>query len=119
MSVNKFSDHLVIIPEDDANRQIANGFLMSTRVCERAVQVMPNAGGWLEALDKFELYSNEMHGLTRRRLLALIDFDGKYSTRWLIAQNKIPTQLSNRVYVLGVASEPEKLRATCGLWSDV
>lgn len=28
MSTNKFQPHVLIFPEDDANRQIANGFLL-------------------------------------------------------------------------------------------
>jgi hypothetical protein len=116
--INKFSDHLLVLPEDDANRQIANGFLLAARVDAQKIQVMPNAGGWLKALDKISSHSNEMEGLTTRRLLVLIDFDSQYEDRWQIAQSKIPTKFLDRIYVIGVASNPEKLRSNCGLTSE-
>jgi hypothetical protein len=28
MSVNKYHPHVLVLPEDDANRQLANGFLL-------------------------------------------------------------------------------------------
>lgn len=28
MSVNKYKPHVLVLPEDDANRQLANGFLL-------------------------------------------------------------------------------------------
>jgi hypothetical protein len=46
MSVNKYEDHVLVLPEDDANRQIANGFILNSNVKERAIQVLPIADGW-------------------------------------------------------------------------
>ena len=43
MSVNKFRQHVFVLPEDDANRQLANGFLLDLSV--RQVQILPEAGG--------------------------------------------------------------------------
>jgi hypothetical protein len=43
--MNKYRPHVIVIPEDDANRQIANGFLLHPAIATRAVGVMPPAGG--------------------------------------------------------------------------
>ena len=54
MSVNKHLPHILVLPEDDANRQLANGFLLQvdpTRM--RQMQVLPVAGGWTAVLDQF------------------------------------------------------------------
>jgi hypothetical protein len=45
MSLNKHKPHLIVLPEDDANRQIANGFINSSNVNQRAIQVLPPVGG--------------------------------------------------------------------------
>ncbi|HEX4229241.1 MAG TPA: hypothetical protein VHZ07_11265 [Bryobacteraceae bacterium] len=55
MSVNKFKPHVLILPEDDANRQLANGFLLALDpIVQRNVQVLPVAGGWIEVLHCFK-----------------------------------------------------------------
>ncbi len=45
MSVHKYQPHLYVIPEDDADRQIADGLMLQPRVDERRVQVVAPAGG--------------------------------------------------------------------------
>jgi hypothetical protein len=116
---NKFSEHLLVLPEDDANREIANGFLLDARVNAMKVQVLPTAGGWAKALSRISDHANDMHKLLNRRLLVLIDFDNDLETRWRIAQSKIPQLLQDRIYVLGVASQPEKLSASLGKGREV
>jgi hypothetical protein len=55
MSVNRYKPHIFVLPEDDANREIAVGFLLHPSILNpRQVQVMPNAGGWPNALDKLQ-----------------------------------------------------------------
>jgi hypothetical protein len=48
MSVNRYKQHVLILPEDDANRQIANGFLLDVNA--RQVQVQNVGGGWSAVL---------------------------------------------------------------------
>ncbi len=43
MSVNKYKEHVYVILEDDANRQIADGFVGHRNVDDRRIQVMPVA----------------------------------------------------------------------------
>lgn len=46
MSVNNYKPHLLVLPEDEANRQLANGFLQDFSLNLRCIQVLPIAGGW-------------------------------------------------------------------------
>ena len=45
MSVNRHKPHLLVLPEDDANRQLARGFELE--LSTRQFQVLQPAGGWL------------------------------------------------------------------------
>jgi hypothetical protein len=56
MSPNAYQDHVIILPEDDADRQIANGFRSSYHLgnANRKVWVVNEAGGWLKAKDLLE-----------------------------------------------------------------
>ena len=53
MSVNKHLPHVLVLPEDDANRQLANGFYLEIDR-PRQMQVLPVAGGWNEVLNSFK-----------------------------------------------------------------
>ena len=54
MSVNKYLPHVLVLPEDDANRQLANGFLLDRALMTRSIQVLAEAGGWTAVLDRFK-----------------------------------------------------------------
>jgi hypothetical protein len=111
VSANKHLPHVLVLPEDDANRQLANGFrleLDSSR--QRQIQVDPVAGGWLAVLDLF--VSDHIPAMTRyanRFVVLLIDFDRK-GDRLDYAKSRIPGDLGDRVFILGVWSKPEDLR---------
>jgi hypothetical protein len=58
------------LPEDDANRQIANGFLLNPYLNERAIQVLPIVGGWKKVLDEFNsVHAREMNKYLERRIV--------------------------------------------------
>jgi hypothetical protein len=45
----------MVLPEDDANSRLANGFLLDLdQSAITKIQVLPEAGGWKAALDTFE-----------------------------------------------------------------
>ena len=115
MSVNKYLPHLLILPEDDANRELANGFVLNHAVNSRAVQILPPAGGWKKVLHKFQ--ANYLDGMRKkyrdRHLVLLIDFD-QDKTRIDRVQEEIPQDVADRVFVLGTWSEPEALRTKTG-----
>ena len=109
---NKYKPHLFILPEDDANREFANGFLLADRVLQRNIQILKPAGGWLKAVNSI----NEC-GLSQyleRRLLLLIDFDGDAANRLTQIKAGLNQNIADRVYVVGTASEPEQLRKGIG-----
>jgi len=116
MSVNLYKPHVLVLPEDDANRQLVNGFLQDPALNSRAIQVLPIAGGWAKVRDVFE---NAQLALLRkypeRHLVLLIDFDQQVADREQIFQAVIPADVRQRVYLLGTQDEPEPLRKACGV----
>ena len=120
MSVNKYRPHVFVLPEDDANRRIANGFLLEESLDLRAIQVLPNGGGWTRVRDAFETaHINKMRLHRVRHVVLLVDFDGDVDRRH--AMNEVvPADLADRVFVIGVWSEPQELaRAGLGNFEDI
>lgn len=109
MSVNKNLPHILVLPEDDADRQLANGFHLGVDQT-RKIQVLEEAGGWNKVLECFEsTHISEMDRYTHRFMVLLIDFDRR-ANRLEQVKAKIPGRLKDRVFILGVWSEPEDLR---------
>ena len=110
MSVNKNRPHLFVLPEDDANRALANGFQLNQHIAPRSIQVLPCAGGWLKVRSQFQTdHILPMERNQLRHTVLLIDFDEMANRRDEIAK-VIPPHLTDRVFVLGVWSEPENLK---------
>lgn len=119
MSVNKYLPHLLVLPEDDANRQMANGFQLDEGLEIRRIQVLEEAGGWQKVLSCFEaVHLQEMDRYSCRFMVLLIDFDGR-NERLDRAMAVIPERLKERVFVLGAWSEPEKLRQNLGSYETI
>jgi hypothetical protein len=117
MSINKYKPHLLVLPEDDATRQIANGFIFAQGLGldNRVIQILPYVGGWKKVLEDFiGSHFYEMHKYPDRMMVLLIDFDNNPETRLLFIKKMIPTDIQARVFVLGVWSEPENLRSALG-----
>lgn len=111
MSPNKFKPHLLVLPEDDANRQIANGFFKASNLDENAFTILRPAKGWKKVLDKFNTsYAPMMKRQEYSELMVvfLIDFD-RDKNRLSYVKDRIPEELKDRVFVLGVFDEPEDL----------
>lgn len=107
---NKYQPHIHVLAEDDANRQIANGFLLESNLNNRAVKVLPLRGGWKKTLEEFNnKYASEMRQLPERMMVLLIDLDND-ENRLSYVESHIPDDLKARVFVLGVLSEPENLK---------
>lgn len=114
MTVNKYRHHVVLIPEDDANRQLANGFLLHSSLNGRVIDVRPVAGGWKKALDIFlSSYLDEMKELPYRHLILLVDFDNNFEDRKKLFEENVPNDIRDRFYLIGCLSEPERLRKNC------
>ncbi len=115
MSANKFEPHLIVLPEDDANAALVNGFLLSPFVHSRQVQVLPVAGGGKRVVQAFlDEHLIKLRKYTQRRFVLVIDFDDDL-TLFERASCQIPDDVKARVFVLGVLSEPERLRTSLGM----
>jgi len=111
MSINKYKPHLYVIPEDDAERQIADGFILHSRVDQRQVQVVAPAGGWKKVLDTFtDEYVPHLTQHENAHVVMLVDFDEKGDVRRKSFEEEIPLQFRNRVFVIGPSIEPEDLK---------
>ncbi len=118
MSANKFKNHLIIIPEDDADRQIATGFQDAPVLGDAQagqIRIAPEAGGWKKVPATFlKGYISGMRKYPKRSVLLLIDFDvkdigGDFEARLNEVKKDIPKELLDRVFVLGILNEPEDL----------
>lgn len=110
MSVNRQQPHVLVLPEDDANRQLANGFLLDPCLSIRKIQVLREAGGWTRVLERFKSdHVVEMDRYPERFMVLLIDFDGNQK-RLTKANSEVPARLTDRVFILGALSDPEALR---------
>ena len=110
MSVNKYKPHIHILPEDEKDEKLANGFLLAPGLNERLFDVLRPAGGWRKVLEDFAaIHAVEMSKYQFRYMVLLIDFD-EQDDRYEEAQKAIPSELKDRVFILGVRSEPENLQ---------
>ncbi len=118
MSVNRYKPHVLIIPEDDANRQLANGFVLNISIGQ--VQIEPVARGWGHVCEIFVSDHAPLMGKFENRFVVLlIDFDGDVNRLQKVKQ-QIPAPLTDRVFILGAQTEPEKLKqAGLGSYEDI
>jgi hypothetical protein len=99
---------LLILPEDDANRQIATGF--SVELGLKQVQIDLPSGGWRKVLAEVRSgYLTYLNNHANALLAIVIDFDGVLE-RIEFARKQVPAHLHDRVFVLGAANEPEDLK---------
>jgi hypothetical protein len=112
---NKERPHVFVLPEDDANSQLANGFHLQVDANrQRQMRVVEVAAGWTRVLDLFEsAHVTEMDGRPQRFMILLIDFEGR-PERLKAAKARIPDHLSERVFVIGSLTDPEDLKRKLG-----
>jgi len=110
MSANKYKPHVLVIPEDDANRQLANGFLLHHAVDDRFIQIMTPAGGWRNVMGVFNKeYIQYLNSYHVAHVIMIIDFDGDESRREECEQ-QIPDAIRDRVFIIGSIDEPETIK---------
>jgi len=115
VAVNKYLPHIIVLPEDDANRQLANGFVLQAGVRHVCIDIRRPAGGWVKVLEDFSLNRvDDLRKFSGRHVVLLIDFDGDFENRMRAVRAKIPEDFAARVFVLGTSSEPERLKAELG-----
>ncbi len=114
MAANKYLPHVLVLPEDDADRQLANGFLLDQSLSARKIQILEEAGGWRRVLELFETdHVVQMGSWPTRFMVLLIDFDG-HESRLAQARSRIPSDLVDRVFILGSLTDPEDLTRSLG-----
>ena len=120
MSVNKYLPHVLVIPEDDANRQLALCFLDHEAVEARVVGLEKPAGGWAKVLELFEaVYLPMLNNSRNAHVIMLIDFDQQEDRRPRF-DAKIPDDLRDRVFVIGSQDTPESLRSALSMtWEKI
>lgn len=115
MAVNKYRGHIYIIPEDDANRQIAVGFEKDFRIKTRTIQTLPVAGGWTLAVEKLLTeYVSILRSNSKSHVVVLIDSDNQ-PDRINKSLADVPDDVRDRVFILGAFREPESLKAAANL----
>jgi hypothetical protein len=115
VSANKHRPHVLVLPEDDANRQIVTGFHLHVDPgLTRRLQVLPEAGGWMAVLNKFETeHVAQMDRFQNRLIVLVLDLDDRLE-RLRAAHERIPDRLKDRVFVVGALTDPESLRKSLG-----
>jgi hypothetical protein len=109
--MNKHLPCVFVIPEDDADRQIADGFVLHPRVKEARIQVVPPAGGWSKVLKTFrDEYLPKLGDYPNIHVIMLIDFDGQVEKRKADFEQQIPAEFKSRVFVIGSKHTPETLK---------
>jgi hypothetical protein len=118
MTANRELPHIMVLPEDDANNDIATGFLEKVHFLrQRRIQVLPVAGGWPPVRDSFiKTHNAEMKRWPRRFMVLLVDFDEQLLTRVDAVMAEVDPAVHERVFVLGSLKNPEGLK-TAGLGS--
>lgn len=127
MAANVYQPHLLLLIEDDANRQIFNGFSEHPGLASRRIQMSKLAGGWLKVLEDFKTHHIALlRKFPHRHLLMVIDFDSddaepsicdaasRINRRRALFTGAIPEDLRARVFVIGCADEPEGLARATG-----
>lgn len=115
MTINVYLPHVIVLPEDDANADLANGFLLDPAVKQRRIQVMPVSGGWRNVVRDMLAEVPKMRSYSERYVVMLLDFDGVFSSRSQQVYSQIPADLKSRVFLLGSEQEPERLRVAMSL----
>jgi hypothetical protein len=116
MGINRFKPHRYVLPEDRRNVQILNGFIKNPAINIRAIQVLPEAGGWCRVKEEFtDDLVPKLYAYPLMNVLLTIDFDNCFPERFENVQDSVPGGLKDRVFVLGVLSEPERLKRSIGM----
>ncbi|OJW24712.1 MAG: hypothetical protein BGO49_06660 [Planctomycetales bacterium 71-10] len=115
---NRHKPHVIVVPEDDANRQLADGFVRHDAVVSGSIQVVPPAGGWTAVLASLQnQYVARLRKYPKGHVVLLIDFDRQADRRALF-DHEIPDPLKGQVFVIGSWDEPEEVRRTTGRTLD-
>ena len=95
MALNRERPHLLVLPEDDATRSLANGFIDGAR---GPMQALNPARGWSHVLEEFmNIHADGLRKYPLRHIVLLIDFDNDFHRRLAKFQESITQDVSDRV----------------------
>lgn len=107
--MNKFKPHLFIVPEDDADRQIAVGFQMHLEA-KGEMQIVDVARGWLKVVGVIkDEYVPLLKNNLNSHVLGIIDCD-KDADRIAGQLENFPEDIRNRIFLLGVNENPQEFK---------
>jgi len=110
LSVNKFQPHLLILPEDQAVKDVAIGAVESIRVKAAAnLSIEKLLDGWRKLEDRLPEYDHYLGKHPEARLLAIIDLDGDRN-RPDEVRTWINVSFADRIFLLSSFHEPEALQ---------
>jgi hypothetical protein len=107
---NAYQPHVMIVPEDAACRDVANGFVLRVDR-DRAVQVLPPMDGWANVRDALVRDAFRLARFPERRLVVIVDFDNDLG-RAEAVMGGCPDAIKDRVYIVGARDEVEDLRSS-------
>src|SRR5271166_643296 len=119
MSVNRYQPHVWVLPVDDANRQIANGFVLDPNVQNYRIQVLDVVDGWNEVIKRF--LSDHVAGMEKyetRYMILVLDLDDRLERLEQVIE-RVPGHLTGRVFILRALSEPEDLKPDLGSYETI
>ncbi len=107
--MNRERSHLMILPEDREDNNLANGFRQHLGIKANQIQILPPVGGWTHVRDAFAAeHVKAMRQYPKRYMVLLVDFD-RMLNRYDRVFEAVPEDLKDRVFVLGCLDEPEDL----------
>jgi hypothetical protein len=117
LALNRYLPHLIVIPEDDANRQIAVGFTLGCQT--KQIRIENHCRGWTDTLDVFlRAHESDMRSYPKRYVVLIVDSDGQ-NDRISNIRQQLPVDIAGRVFVLGCFDEPENLKSEIGSFESI
>lgn len=109
---NKYRWHIVVIPEDDATRQLGNGLINTFPDIAKFIKVLPVTRGWKRAVECVE--SLNLKNFSQRRVLLIIDFDKNKDRLEAIKAKEDFSEFKDKIFIIGCFNEAEDLKRLVG-----
>ncbi|HRI67140.1 MAG TPA: hypothetical protein PK156_23010 [Polyangium sp.] len=121
MSVNREKPHFLILPEDNADERIANGFFLVDEFAKSNCQILPAKKGWSSIRDSFPSdHNSRLKKYPMAIMILLVDFDNhEEESRINEVKELVDPAVADRVFVLGAKSEPEELKKALGSYEKI
>ena len=109
---NKFKWHIVVVPEDQATRQLGNGLSNAFPSIINRIKLLREAGGWPDAIATIN--DLKLDKYPKRRVLLIIDLDLDANRLGFIRSQPEISKYNNRIFILGSFQAVEQLKTVCG-----